>query len=410
MNLNTEGPRVPDVSPSIRTRRLIISVGGSVALAGVMALVFAFTPPSGAESKPAPVKEEAAATPTSDVVAIAAGSPQLSSVVVEPAMAGSEAPVLATGRLTWDEDATVRVFSPVAGRVVGRPMTVGSRVQSGGLLATLSAPDFGQAQSEASRAATDLALARRTRDRVALLSEKGAAPRKDLEAAEADFARVTAEQARASARLKRLSAAVGPAGAELAVDGLFPLASPLAGVVVERNVTPGQEVRPDSPLPAFTVTDPSRLWVVLDVSERDLSRVHAGAPLRVISTAWPGKVFNGTLETIADALDPAARTVRARGRLRNGSGLLKGEMYVSVEVDEPSPRQGVVVPARAILTEGVRHVAFVEEAPGRYRRVRVEVGLERDGRLFVASGIAPGVRIVTDGSLLLASLLPGSGK
>ncbi len=393
---------LPSASPGSRLR-----LGLAIVAVSVLALFsfrLAFSPPRAK----APALAERPTPPPApvDVVTLPAGSPQLSSIRVAAAPAGSEAPVLATGRLTWDEDATVRVFVPVAGRVVRPPVGTGTRVAAGALLALLSSPDFGQAQSEASRATTDLSLATRTRDRLARLVEKGAAPRKELDSAEADLARSAAEEARASAKVRRMSAAASGKAAESAgaVDGLFPLASPLAGVVVERNVTPGQEVRPDAPLPAFTVTDPSRLWVVVDIPERELSRVKAGAPLRIRSSAWPGRTFAGALELVGDALDPATRTVRGRGRVPNPGGLLKGEMYVSVEVEEASPRRGAVVPARAVLTEGARHVVFVEEAAGRYRKVPVETGLERDGTLFLRSGLEPGTRIVTDGSLLLASL------
>ncbi|HEX7616950.1 MAG TPA: efflux RND transporter periplasmic adaptor subunit, partial [Thermoanaerobaculia bacterium] len=118
-----------------------------------------------------------------DTLTFAAGSPQLAAFKVEPATGQRPAPLAVTGRLAWDEDATVRVLPPLAGRIVALKAPVGARVSAGALLAEISSPDFGQAQSDAARAATDLASAERTRERVARLVERGAAPRKDLDTA-----------------------------------------------------------------------------------------------------------------------------------------------------------------------------------------------------------------------------------
>src|SRR2546427_9550270 len=70
-------------------------------------------------------------------------------------------------RSVWNEDVTVRIFSPFAGRVVNVAIDAGQPVRPGDVLATIASPDFGQAQADARRAATDLALAERTLARLA---------------------------------------------------------------------------------------------------------------------------------------------------------------------------------------------------------------------------------------------------
>ncbi|HTS03154.1 MAG TPA: efflux RND transporter periplasmic adaptor subunit [Thermoanaerobaculia bacterium] len=345
-----------------------------------------------------------------DVIAFSDGAPQLGSLALEPATHEAEQPVAVTGRLAWDEDATVRVLPPVAGRIVSLRGPVGTRVAAGDVLAEISSPDYGQAQADAARASADLAAARRTRDRAARLVERGAAPRKDLDAAEADLARSRAEAARSAARLARWGGDAGAiADGDRGPDQLFSLASPLPGVVVERNANPGQEARPDAAVPLFVVTNPRILWVWLDVTERDLALLSPGDRLAVRAAAWPGRTFAGRLDLVGDALDPATRTVRARGAVDNREGLLKAEMYVTVEVSGKSPRSATVVPARAILTEGAGRVCFVAAGPGRFRRTRVTVGPERDGKVPILSGLPDGARVVTDGSLLLSSLFPRAG-
>lgn len=340
-----------------------------------------------------------------DMVVFPEKSPQLGSIAVEEVsrMGGTGLPL--TGRLTWDEDVTVRVFSPVAGRVGKIAAAQGQRVAAGALLAEISSPDFGQAQADAARAAADLATAQRNRDRAARLVERGAVPRKDLDNAEADLARAGAEERRTSERLSRWGG-----GAGRTVDEVYRLTAALPGTVVDRAVNPGLEVRPDATAPLFVVTEPARLWVLLDVTEADLAELAPGARITVRTPAYPGREFAGTLDLVGDALDPATRTVKARGRVDNASGLLKAEMYVGVEVTRKDGSPTALVPARSVLSDGSRRFLFVEESPARFRRVVVETGPEREGRVPVLSGIAPGARVVTDGSVLLASLLAGGAS
>jgi membrane fusion protein, heavy metal efflux system len=326
-------------------------------------------------------------------------SRELAQVRVEKASEAGAASLSLTGRLGWNENRTTRLTPPVAGRIVRLAASVGERVGRGALLAELSSPDFGQAQSDAAKAAADVSVAQRSRERIAALYERGAAARKDLDAAESDLVRARAEAQRSAARLARWGGDLASAP-----DQLYRMRSPIPGVVVERNANPGLEVRPDSPNPVFVVSDPSTLWVFLDLSERDLSEVAAGDSLRVRSGAYPGRAFEGRLDVVGDALDPATRMVKARGTVENPDGSLKAEMYVSVEAASRGAREAVVVPSRAILVEGERRFCFVEEGPARFKRVPVSVGVEREGKVAV-SGLSSGARVVTEGGLLLASLL-----
>ena len=323
------------------------------------------------------------------------------------ATVGTTAPdsVRMNGRLVWNEDVTVRVFSPFAGRVVRVLADAGRVVRAGDTLALIASPDFGQAQADARRAATDLALAERTRTRTRDLFEHGVSPEKDVFAADADVARSRAEARRAEARLALYG------GDSASVNQLFPLRAPLSGTVVERNITPGQEVRPDQMLanapqlfaPLFVVTDPARLWVQLDLPERDVWVVKPGAAIAVRTQASPGRPHAGRILLVAGSVDPATRTVKARGTVDDPQGELKAEMLVTVDVPGGS-RGALSVPAAAVLLEGDTHVVYVEEGRGRYRRAEITVGAGQDGVVLVKAGLRAGDKVVTSGTLLLEQL------
>ncbi len=327
------------------------------------------------------------------------GNPQLAALQSDTVKAGAPEQLKLTGRLVWDEERTVRLYPPFAGRVARILVKPGEVVRAGQPLAVLFSPDFGQAQAEARKAQTDFALAQKSLERLRDLNAAGVAARKEVNAAEADYARAEAELARANGRIKLY-------GGSGEVDQNFELRSPISGTVVERNINPGQELRPDvaAGAPAmFVVTDPSRLWVQLDANERDLSRLKAGTRATLRTGAWPDDTFAATVSTISDFIDPATRTVKVRGSVDNRERKLKGEMFVTAEM-QGAPRAQVQVSEKAIVQANGRNYVFLEEAPGRYARVQVELDGVRDGTAAVSSGLTQGQKVVVEGNLFLNRL------
>src|SRR5262249_13760396 len=177
----------------------------------------------------------------------------------------------------------------------------------------------------------------------------------------------------------RAQARVGSCGGTAdAVTGLFLLRCPIAGVIVERTLTPGQEIRPDQMLanapqlfsPLFVVSDPRRLWIQIDATDGEAACLEPGAAFMFTSPALPGESFHGRIDRVAEAIDPGTHTLRARGTVENPLRRLKSEMYVQVLVPGHATA-GVALPSRAVLLHGDRHFVFVEEAPGTYARHEV---------------------------------------
>jgi cobalt-zinc-cadmium efflux system membrane fusion protein len=329
------------------------------------------------------------------------GSPQLAAFASEPVQPTQPITHTLTGRLVWDEDRTVRVFSAFAGRVQSIRVKAGDRVAAGQQLSSIASPDFGQTQAEASRSAADFAVAHKNLERLRDLSANGVAAEKDLHAAEADFERARVELERVKAR-KQLY------GGGDSVDQLYPLQAPVAGVVVEKNINPGQEVRPDqitsNAPPLFVITDPARLWVQLDATERDLAFLRPGLAVTLRTPAYPDRTFSGRIEAVSDYVDPNTRMIKVRASVPNGDRALKAEMFVTGEITEAS-RGGVLVPAQAVFLVGDRHFVFVDDGKGHYTRTEVNRAGEVGGRVAVRSGLTPGQRVVTAGGLLLQQML-----
>ncbi len=264
--------------------------------------------------------EKAAGPPEPKVegekVIFASGAPQLSSLTVQTAEPRTLALTHLTGRLYWNDETTVRVFTPVAGRVTQVRADLGDPISVGTPLAEIDSPDFGMALANARTAIGNLAAADKAFTRAKQLLEHGAAAQKDVEAAEAAYVAALAERDRAEAVLANYG------GSDKSTNSLYTLRSYVAGVLVEKNINPGQELRADLMLanapnlfaPLFVISDPTKLWLQVDVAEADLPSLQSGQQLRIYSTnAYPGKVFEGIVEKIGGTMDPTTRTVKVRG-------------------------------------------------------------------------------------------------
>jgi cobalt-zinc-cadmium efflux system membrane fusion protein len=305
--------------------------------------------------------------------------------------------------VTFNENVTARVSSPISGRVVSFKAQVGDSVKAGDTLAVLDSPDLAAAVADLSKARADEARKKPSLERARSLFDAGVFARKDLESAEADEQQARAETERAERRLRNLA----PNGGE---DGQYAVRAPIPGVVADRQLNPGMEVRPDLASPLFIITDPARLWVVIDLPERDLSKVAPGQPVYVQADAWPDDRFPARIEKIGEVVDPATRRVQVRCSLANPERKLKPEMYARVTLLADENRTAVRLPNTALVTEGLYSYVFVEQSPGVFKRRRVQLAVQDRDYSYVESGVEPAERVVVAGAVLLNSELGASAQ
>jgi len=317
------------------------------------------------------------------------------------------------GTVALNEDRTARIGALVEGIVVECCKSVGTFVRKGESLAVLHSHEthellaqFRQAKAQLAARRAEGELAEKNYRRASRLHELKAGPLAAVE-------RTAAERARAAEAIVAAEAALDGARAHFEYLGVEPPAAdapvpdhlvvhvraPFDGTVVERGIAPGAVVQASTEL--YTVSQLGGVWVQARVPEQQLGRVRPGMPGAIRSRAYPGRSFDGRVSRIESTLDPETRLAEVRCVVANPGAALKTGMYVSVDLLSSQSRQSVTVPVSAVQSGRNGPSVFLPAGERRYRRRDVRLGAERDGRVEILEGLAPGDRVVTQGAFLL---------
>lgn len=321
------------------------------------------------------------------------------------------APIATLGTVAYDDVRLVRVYSPVTGIVTGVIAPLGAQVAVGAPLAVLSSADMAGAKADLDRAKASLKTAAEEAARQNTLFAQKASSARDYEAAKDNLRRAQAERARAAQQVALLTGGkTSPTGAS------FTLRSPLVGEVVARNVGIGAQVRGQyqggSAAPLFTIADLDRVWLLVDLHESDLGRVYPGAKIWVQEgspkpVAGQGGAASsdkgppplvGTVDWLADVVDPNTHTLQVRCTVDNHARRLRPGMRVVVDI-AGSAEHVLSVPADAVLYIGRQPYVFVARSQDRERSMfrlcpieldddSPDAGDEEDARVATTSGAA----------------------
>ena len=320
--------------------------------------------------------------------------------VVAPEYRTRQRMIDTTGKVQFNEESLVRVHAPATGRVLEVFARPGDVVEPGARLFVIDSADLGAAKADYAKAVADVersaAAARLSRE----LFEAQAIAQKELREAEND------ERERAASRLQTLGVPpehLADIAARADAATTIVVKAPRGGVVVERNVTPGQVVaygQSDTPVNLFVVADLGTMWVVADVYEPDVPRLRRDQPMVATLRCCPGERYEGRVSYISDAVDKETRTVKVRSIVVNRGRTLKAEMFVNVAIATGATR-ALTIPQSAVHREGSETYVLVAKAKDQLERRRVVLGDDLGDAVEVTTGLGLDDRVVSTGSILL---------
>lgn len=314
-----------------------------------------------------------------------------------------------TGKVDYEQERLAHVSPRIAGRVQRVHAALGDSVDAGQTLATIDSVELGMARSAFVSAKAMESLARENYERESKLYEDRISSQKEMLEARAEYQKAVSERQSAQETLRLYGLdpnAIANLGDGSGGSSLLQVRSPISGRVVEKHVTLGELVSPSDVM--FTVADLGHVWVWIDVFERDLSAVHIGDGVEVLTDAYPDRPFQGEVTYLSPDVDPESRTVRARIDVANPEGALRPGMFARIRLSDPHAtggRKALVVPAGAVVKAGEEQIVFVPAGEGRFEARDVETGRRVGDLIEILRGVEAGESVVVNGTFILKSEL-----
>ncbi len=355
-----------------------------------------------------------------DTVQISPESQREIGITIEPAGFHSLRDTLsATGTVSEDPVRVAHIRPLARGLIEKAYVRLGDRVSKGDPLVEydnielgLAIGEYLSAQAELQRSLTDLEVKKTILDRGQAMLKVGAIARTTYDLREAEYKDAEAKAAGTRATVAKIVEQIYRFGWTDQDLSNLPLKqgtghsishsvlrAPSSGIITNYHASVGEVVEPSSEL--LAITDMSSLWVLADVFEKDLSHVQTGKAVQVRVASYPGKIFQGRITYVADIIEPKTRTAKVRCEVENKGGLLKLEMFATIEIPVDRTSSVLVVPDSSIQQIDGKSVVFVRNTAAEFQKREVQTGIASGGYTEIRSGLKAGDPVATQGSFVV---------
>lgn len=317
-------------------------------------------------------------------------------VTVPVEMKAVESEIVLSGKIGFDEDRVAKVFPLAGGFVKELTVELGDMVTKGQVMAIIRSPEIAGFVKEGADAKAQVALAEKNVQVAEELFKASIKSELDLINARKDLENAKAESQRIQEVLDMYGAGAG---------SVYPIKSPVTGVVIEKNIALNMELRTEDITPAFVVASLDDVWVMANIYESDLSKVKEGYEADVTTVSYPDKVYKGRIDKIFSLMDAQSKVVKARVTLRNEGFELKPEMFANVRVRYSESGQQLAIPAKAVIFDKSRHFVMVYRADDDIDTREVKIYQENSETAYIESGLKPGERVMVKNQLLVYDAL-----
>jgi len=313
------------------------------------------------------------------------------------------------GEVLLDQNRVAHVVPRVRGNVRNVFASLGDRVSQGDVLVTIESQQLADAKAGYVAARERAQLAERNFDRFRLLWEERISSEQEYFEArnaslEADIKLTAAEQKLIALDvtlqdLKNISSDNGQSLTHLKIK------APIGGEVIERHVTRGEFIGPDTTL--FIIADISNVWIDLTVYEDQIPLIRKGQKVTIYNS---GNTYSavGTISYISPIVDPNTRTATARTIVDNSTGSWKPGTFIDAAVSSDRTPVGIAIPKQAVQSISGEQIVFVRTAEG-FKPVLVRTGRVDDKNVEIISGLNVGQTFVTRNAFLLKSEIGRAG-
>lgn len=301
-----------------------------------------------------------------------------------------------TGKVSFDDEAVVKVYPLVSGLASDVYVSLGDYVKKGQSLAMIISAEAAGIRNDLLNAQSNLDIARKNLDASQDMYKGGVSSEKEFLTAQADYRKAESE-------LTRVKDIVKLNGDNSTAN--YVIKAPVSGYIVERFINPHMQIRPDNSNNLFTISDLRRVWVIANVYETDIAKVHTGDDAAVTTIAYPDVNLAGKIDKMSTVLDPDNKTMKIRINLDNKNYLLKPEMFANVTIRYRGEDSMPEVPSSALIFDKSKNFVVVYNGRHDVQTREVQVSTVVGDKTYIADGLKPGDRVVSKCQLLIYSAI-----
>jgi len=301
-----------------------------------------------------------------------------------------------TAMVDYNQDKQVNIFPLVSGNVQDIKVQLGDYVTSGEVLAIVKSSEMAGYNNNLIVAQTNINAVKKQLDATQDLYKSGFASILDVTNAQVNYQQAVSQLDMAK-RILKIN------GNDTL--GNYVIKSPINGFIVQKNITNNISIRADNGINLFTISDLKEVWVQANVYEANINQIHLGDQVEVKILSDSKKVFNGKIDKILSALDPASKVIKVRIILLNPDYALKPQMYASVTVFDPVHKEALCVSDKALVYDHSEYFLLIYQGKGHADIRPVNVLNTFGNKTYLLSGVKEGDRIIASQALQIYSEL-----
>ncbi len=304
--------------------------------------------------------------------------------------------LILNGKITLNEDKVARVFPLAGGFVKELYVELGDYVKKGQIMAIIRSPEIAGFTREGVDAEGQLRVAEKNAQVAEQLFKTGNISEVELINSRKELESAKGEVDRTRAVLDMYSAGK---------ESIYPIKSPVSGVIVQKNIALNMELRTEDISPVFVVGNLDEVWVMANIYESDIPNIKEGYQAEVITTSYPNKIYNGRIDKIFNIIDAETKVLKARVTLPNNNFELKPEMFAQVKINYNEPYSKVAVPSSAIIFDKSRYYVMVYLSDSKIDTREVKIFKDNKGTTYIDEGLKDGEKVMTKFQLLVYDAL-----
>jgi len=297
-----------------------------------------------------------------------------------------------TGKITYDEEKVIKIFPQVSGVVSNVKVGIGEQVKEGQILATIKSSEMAGFENDLNNAQSNYEISQKNLNAVEDMYKGGLSSEKEYLIAKNDLKKAESELN----KVKNIESVYG--GSKTSE---YKILAPISGFIIEKNINPNLQIRPDFSESLFVISDLKNVWVMANVFESDIPKVRKGYNALIKTLSYPDKIIDGKVDIVYNILDPVSKVMKIRIKLENNDYELKPEMFAYVTIKYSENVNKLIVPSNSVIFDNSKNYVLIYKDKCNIEPREIGIYKSVNEKTYIESGLKKGEKIVINNALLI---------